>query len=113
VVSLQKGLASVKMKPGNTTTLKQLNQAITKNGFAMKQSTAVISGKIMTSNGKQMLQVSGTNEMLELTPESAAAFGVESFAGKSVIVTGEIPEPGKGKAPDSIHYHSITEDQIK
>jgi copper chaperone CopZ len=35
-VSLAKGLAAVKMKPGNTTTLAQLQHAITKNGFTMK-----------------------------------------------------------------------------
>ena len=41
-VSLEKGLAVVKMKPGNTTTLKQLNEAIAKNGFTMKDSSAVV-----------------------------------------------------------------------
>ena len=71
-VSLEKGLASVKLKPGNTATLKQLNDAITKNGFTMKQSTATIAGKVVVTNGKTMLQVSGSNEMLELVPDSAA-----------------------------------------
>jgi hypothetical protein len=41
-VSLAKGLATVKMRPGNTATLKQLQSAITKNGFTMKDSTATI-----------------------------------------------------------------------
>jgi copper chaperone CopZ len=51
-VSLAKGLASVKMKPGNMATLNQLREAIGRNGFTMKQSTAMIAGKVLVTNGK-------------------------------------------------------------
>ncbi|PYX32391.1 MAG: hypothetical protein DMG80_08450 [Acidobacteria bacterium] len=89
-VSLEKGLASVRMKPGNTATLKQINGAISKNG--------------------SMLQVSGSNEMLELVPDSAATPVATTLMGKSVLVEAIIPEAGKGKSPDSIRYRSIKED---
>ena len=49
-VSLEKGLAVVKMKPGNTATLKQLNEAITKNGFTMKDSTATVVGTVIETD---------------------------------------------------------------
>jgi hypothetical protein len=112
-VSLEKGLASVKMKPGNSVAVKQLNDAITKNGFTMKQSAATIAGKMAVVNGRTVLQVSGSNETLELVPDSTAAPAANSFEGKSVVVEGTIPEAAKGKSPDSIHYRSITEENAK
>jgi hypothetical protein len=112
-VSLAKGLAAVKMKPGNTATLKQLQNAIAKNGFAMKDSTAAIAGTIVVANGKTQLQVSGSNELLTLIPESQDSGDANSLNGKSALVEGTIPEAAKGKMPDSIRYRSIKEEQQK
>jgi hypothetical protein len=112
-VSLEKGLAAVKMKPGNTATLKQLQDAITKNGFTMKQSKATVAGTILVANGKTQLKVSGSNDVLQLVPESQSGPEASSMQGKSVIVTGTIPEAPKGKSPDSLNYHSLVEDPNK
>jgi copper chaperone CopZ len=112
-VSLAKGLAAVKMKPGNTATLKQLQNAITKNGFTMKDSAATVTGTIVVANGKSQLQISGSNELLTLVPESQAAGDATSLSGKSVLVEGVIPEAAKGKMPDSIRYRSLKEESQK
>jgi hypothetical protein len=112
-VSLEKGLAVVKMKPGNTATLKQLNEAITKNGFTMKDSSATITGAVVNTNGKPTLLVSGSKDLLQLMPQSGAAPTASSMVGKTVVVEGTIPEAGKGKAPDSIRYQTITEEKSK
>ena len=112
-VSLAKGLAAVKMKPGNTATLKQLQNAITKNGFTMKDSTATVTGTILVANGKSQLQISGSNELLTLVPESQASGDATSLSGKSVLVEGVIPEAAKGKMPDSIRYRSLKEETQK
>jgi hypothetical protein len=112
-VSLEKGLAAVKMKPGNTATLKQLQDAITKNGFTMKRSKAVIAGKALVSDGKAQLQVSGSNDVLQLVPESQNVPNACSMQGKSVVVAGTIPEAPKGKAPDSLIYQSLMEEASK
>jgi len=112
-VSLAKGLAAVKMKAGNTATLKQIQNAITKNGFTMKESTATVAGTIVVANGKGQLQISGSNELLTLVPESQASGDATSLSGKSVLVEGVIPEPAKGKSPDSIRYRSIKEESQK
>jgi hypothetical protein len=97
------------MKPGNTTTLSQLQQAITKNGFTMKDSQATVVGTVEVANGKAQLKVSGSNDALSLVPESQASGDASSLSGKVVIVTGTIPEAAKGKTPDSIRYRSIQE----
>jgi copper chaperone CopZ len=112
-VSLAKGFAAVKMKPGNTATLKQLQNAITKNGFTMKDSTATVTGTIVVANGKSQLQISGSNELLTLVPESQASGDATSLSGKSVLVEGVIPEAAKGRMPDSIRYRSLKEESQK
>ena len=106
-VSLAKGLASVKMKPGNTVTLKQLQSAITKNGFTMKDSKVTLEGTVVVEAGRVQLKVSGSNEMLDLVPQGQVALAA-ALNGKSVTVTGVVPETAKGKS-FSIHYQSITE----
>jgi hypothetical protein len=112
-VSLEKGLAAVKMKPGNATTLKQLQNAITKNGFTMKQSKATVAGTILVANGKTQLKISGSNDVLQLVPESQSVPNASSMQGNSVTVTGTIPEAAKGKSPDSLNYYSLMEEPNK
>jgi hypothetical protein len=112
-VSLAKGLAAVRMKPGNTATFKQLQDAIIKNGFTMKDSVATVAGTIVVAKGKIQLRVSGSNELLTLAPEPQAAVDATSLNGKFVLVEGVIPEAAKGRTPDSIRYRSIKEERPK
>ena len=111
-VSLEKGLAVVKMKPGNSVSFKQLNEAIAKNGFTMKDSVAIVAGTVDESNGKAVLRVSGSSDVLTLIPDGSAQNAAPE-TGKSVVVTGVVPEAGKGKIPDVIRYRSISEEQLK
>ena len=107
-VSLANGLAAVKMKPSNTTSLKQLQTAITKNGFTMKQSAATVVGTAVVDSERAQLKVSGSNEMLDLIPQGQATPIASSLNGKSVLVEGVIPETAKGKS-FAIHYRTVTE----
>jgi copper chaperone CopZ len=107
-VNLEKGLASVKMKPGNLATFKQLQEAITRNGFTMKPSEVAVAGKTMLVNGQPQLQVSGSNDLMNLVPETAQASSAAAMAGKAVLVEGVLNEAPKGKVPDTIRYRSIT-----
>ena len=107
-VSLNKGLASVKMKPGNATTYKQLQDAITKNGFTTKQSQVVVRGEVVQEAGAYKLKVSGSNEVYALVGGNPSG-----LVGKAVIVEGTIPETPKGKSADSIQVANITADTEK
>jgi hypothetical protein len=108
-VSLEKGLATVTLKPGNATTLKQLQNAIAKNGFTMKQSEVSVIGKLLNDGGKLQLQVSVSNDVLQLVPTTQGREDPASMVGKTVKVIGEIPEMPKGKLPDTLRYKSIEE----
>lgn len=92
-------------------TLKRLNEAIAKNGFTMKDSSATVAGTVVTGDGKVTLRVSGSNDQLQLLPQSGAAPNAASMVGQTVVVEGIIPEGAKGKAPDSIRYQSMTEEK--
>ena len=107
-VSLEKGLATVKLKPSNSVTLKQLQTAISKNGFTMKESKVVAAGKLVAADGNTKLQISGSSEVVMLAPESPAIAAPAALPSNGVIVEGTVPEPAKGKAPETIRYRSIT-----
>lgn len=107
-VSLEKGLATVKFKPGNSVTLKQLQNAITKNGFTMKESKIVAAGKLIQDAGGSKFQVSGSNEVLSLVADASASAAPSAAGSATFVVEGTIPESAKGKTPDAIRYRSLT-----
>ena len=106
-VSLNKGLADVDFKPGNVVTFKQLQDAIARNGFTTKQSTAVVRGTVQSVSGKYRLKVSGTPDWFELI--NADPSRLQSLIGKEVEVQGTIPEAPKGKVADTIQVSKIEE----
>lgn len=112
-VSLAKGLASVKMKPGNTATLKQLQEAITKNGFTMKSSKATILGTVVAGDGQSQLKIAGSNDVVRLAPGSKIDMNLSAMQGRTVVVTGTIPEAPKGKSPDLLSIESVREEATK
>ena len=108
-VSLNKGLATATLKPGNTVTMQQLQQAIAKNGFTTKQSTVTVSGTLLNENGTLKLKVSGSNELYNLTPTADAKLpDATQLSGKTVTVDGIVPEALKGKSQDTIQIRNIT-----
>src|SRR5438876_4668211 len=96
------------MKPSNAVTIKQLQDAIAKNGFTMKQTEVVIRGVLENFGGKYRLKVSGRSDALDVGTSTASA-DLASNIGKPLEVTGTMPEGAKGKAPNSINIKSLTE----
>jgi copper chaperone CopZ len=109
-VSLDKGLANVKMKPGNAATFKQLQEAITKNGFTMKPSNVSVVGKIVIIKNQPKVQVSGSNDLVNLIPDGSQTANVNAMADKGVLVEGTLEEATKGQTPDTIRYRTVKED---
>jgi copper chaperone CopZ len=101
-VSLNKGLATVKLKPGNTVSVPQLWELIHKNGYTPKSTAVSVRGELVNVGGQLRLKVSGTNETLTLAaiPKNPTAYSeAPKKLGQTVIVQGTM-EPGKDlKAP--------------
>src|ERR1700739_2842935 len=76
-VSLNKGLATVKLKPGNTVSVPQLWELIHKNGYTPRQTTVSVRGELANVNGSLRLKIAGTKDTLPLAVDlkSATAYG--------------------------------------
>jgi len=103
-VSLNQGSAVVKMKANNTTTLKALLEAITKNGFVTKQTSLSVRGTFMRdSAGNLKFRVAGSNEEFSVMPGSAAQPPLDTIG----VVEGIVPEVPSGKVPDRIQIKAV------
>ncbi len=90
-VSLNKGLAAVKLKPGNTVSVPQLWELIRKNGYTPKTTTVSVRGELANVKGNLQLKVLGTKDTLPLMadPKNATIYGDASKQiGRTVIVQG-------------------------
>jgi copper chaperone CopZ len=90
-VSLNKGLATVNLKPGNTVSVPQLWELIHKNGYTPKVTTFSVRGELANGNGGLQLKVVGTKDVLLLVadPKNATAYSeVRNRLGQTVIIQG-------------------------
>jgi len=88
-VSLNKGFATVKLKPGNTVSIPQLWQLIHQKGYTPKATTVLVRGELAAVQGRLQLKVQETNETLVLVadPANGAAYGeAGKKLGQTVIV---------------------------
>ena len=95
------------LKPGNTVTMKQLRDAIGKNGFTTKQSRVTVDGTLSMDGGNASLKVAGSGEVYKLKFSDAKQ--IDTYNGKTVIVEGTIPEASKDKPADTIMVSSVKE----
>lgn len=96
-VSLNKGLATVKMKPGNSVSVPQLWELIHKNGYTPKATAVTVRGELVEVGGHLRLKVSGTQETLALVadPKNANPYTEATRRlGQTVVFQG-VMEPGK------------------
>ena len=91
-VSLNKGLATVKLKPGNTIRPSEFWEAIRKNGNTPKATRVTVRGEVEA--GGAQLKVSGSNEVFKLNAAPAVASQLKNVVGKVVSVEGTLT-PGK------------------
>ena len=96
-VSLNKGLATVKLKPGNTVSVPQLWQLLHNQGYTPKATTVSVRAELAGVQGHLLLKVTGTKDTLMLAPDPKNPGGYSDASkklGQSVIVQG-VMVPGK------------------
>ena len=86
-VSLNKGLATVKLKPGNTVSIPQLWSLIHEKGYTPKATTVTVRGEL----AQGVLKVTGTRDVLTLAGATAE---LSRKLGQTVVLHG-IMTPGK------------------
>ena len=76
----------------------------------MKHSHIIAAGNVIQVGGTTKFRISGSNETLNLSPESPGT-PAPSSNNATTIVDGTIPEAAKGKSPESIRYRSLSEEK--
>jgi copper chaperone CopZ len=90
-VSLNKAMATVKLKPGNTVSVPQLWQLLHEKGYTPKAATISVRGELAESAGRLQLKVSATKDTLNLTADAKNPLAYEEAkrkAGQPVTVQG-------------------------
>ena len=87
-VSLNKGLATIKLKPGNNIEPSDLWEAIRKNGNTPKATLVAVRGEVLADGTH--LKVTGSNEVLQLRAVFPLQQQLKASAGKTVTLEGTL-----------------------
>ena len=101
-VSLNRGDANVKFKPNNTVSVRQVYDAIARNGYANRDAIITARGRITPSgNGQWKFEVSGSGDafVLNKAPDAKAQ--------GDVTLKGKLQPPPKGKIPEKIEVLAV------
>lgn len=104
-VSLNKGEALLKLKPGNSVTVERIRQIVLDNGFTPTDSEVEVVGKIIERSGKPALSLSGVELVYLLADHRSAKGKVDELSakahGKEALVKGRLPKTTtKGRAEE-------------
>ena len=103
-VSLNQGLATIRLKPGNSVRMEQIRKRVTEQGFTPRDAKVTALGQLVSSHGKFLFKVRGAGESYEIMPAPHAEWKDE---GKEVLVNGLITQPKAG--PAILQVLSVTE----
>jgi hypothetical protein len=113
-VSLKRGSAIVRLRPGNRVTLPQLRQIIKDNGFTSKDATVTAVGTVVGHGGKPALDVPGIGAVALLARDpklpdayEAAAKILAAQQDARVEVVGVIAASADSSKPQELIIQSI------
>jgi copper chaperone CopZ len=106
-VSLNKGLATVKLKPGNNVQPQQFWETVRKNGFTPKETRVVVRGQITG----EKLNVTGSGQIFDLQADPKLIEEIKKRAGRETTIEGTLTPARDVKAPVPLHVTGIRGDQ--
>ena len=109
-VDLNTGLVTIKLTPGSSASMHQFNEAVEKNGFTHKDANIVARGKVTGTAAVPFFEVAGTQDRFALKAVGVSS-DLATLIGKTVTITGTLPQVAKGKVPDTLRYTTIAEAQ--
>ena len=104
-VSLNKGLATVKLKPGNSVRPSEFWEAIRKNGNTPKITHVTVRGEVQP--GGTQLKVSGSNELFQLKAASSVQQQLNGWTGKAVTLDGMLTPNKDVKAAVPLEVQAV------
>lgn len=110
-VSLNEGLARIRLRPGNRVRLEQIREAVRRNGFTPRDATVTVRARVVVVGDSVALRVETTNEQLAVeAAQGAGGAGamaeLQKRVGTTVIVLGTAPLP-KDKEPDVVRVSEV------
>jgi copper chaperone CopZ len=104
-VSLNKGLATVKLKPGNTIRPSDFWEAIRRNGNTAKVTRVVVRGELNAAGNE--LKVAGSNEVFALKALGVIDQQLKVAAGKTATLEGTLTPRKDPKAAVPLEVQTV------
>lgn len=106
-VSLNQGLVTIQLKPGNSVSMEQIRKAITDQGFTPRDAKVTAVGELVSQAGKQLqFKVTGTSDVFQVMPTPHSQLKSLPGPGEQTV-EGMIPAQTNG--PASIQIVSVKE----
>lgn len=104
-VSLNRGEALLRLKPGNSVTVERIRQVVLDNGFTPKDSDVEVLGRVTERNGQPALALSGLDLVYRLADHRSGKGKMKDLwtkaREKEVLVNGHLPQTAtKGRAEE-------------
>lgn len=109
-VSLNEGLARIRLNSGNKVRLEDLRKAIENNGFTPKEARVTTQAQLVSTNGKLQLKVTGIERIYAVVVAPKAQTSqkeLQAAVGKTVVVEGIIQPPKDKKVPENFQAIEI------
>jgi copper chaperone CopZ len=106
-VSLNKGLVSITLAPGNTVKMEQIRKAILDDAFTPKGAKVVAAGELVSQDEKLLFKVAGTNETFPVASTPHQSW--QKDVGHDLTINGLISAPASGAAGGTLQIERVSD----